>query len=279
MLYNLSPGFFLAILIIGIFVTEFVGFRIGRRIGPPKEGAPTAAFNTALAAIFAVVALVLSFTFSFTLTRYEWRRQLVVQEANDIGTLSLRASVLDRLGGDALRGLLRTYAQARIDYYRDESDASAQDRDQAASERLQDRMWRIASDAVRANPRSLGPSLVMQVTNSVIDTSAEQSSLLKDHLGGPALLLVFSAVIAGALMIGLGFGRTNTPDIVVSIIFGLLLASLVNTIIELDSPQSGKLRTNLAPLYKLQQSTPLSTIPKGAPQLTLDSENVDRPLG
>ena len=251
---SLSSGLFLVVFFVVVLVTVVIGYWVGQRTSPAKEGTGDAALNTALAAILGVVALVLSFSFSFSLSRYDARRLLVVQESNDIGTLYLRTSVLDKPAADSLRAIIRDYTARRITYYLDGNDPAAQARDQVASDGLQNQMWTIVSDAVRANPRSQGPSLLMQVTNDVIDTSAEQAAELHYRLRGPGLFLIFLVAIVGAFVIGLGFGSARTPNWIVSLIFVMLMAVLVNTIIDLDSPQGGRIHVNLTPLYDLQHS-------------------------
>jgi hypothetical protein len=251
---GVSPMGFIVIVFVVLFVVEFLAFRSGQIIRHPKSEAAMSALTTALAAIFGIVALVLSFSFSFALARYEQRWQLVVQEANDIGTLYLRTSVLDTAPGDELRSLLRAYTQDRIDYYKSDNDPAAQQRDQTASAALQDRMWTIVSQAMRTNPRQLGVSLLMQVTNDTIDISAEQRAALNFRLRGSALALVFLVALLGALALGLVFGYTDFRNWLVSTIFSLLLTMLVYTIIDLDSPQSGFVRVNLTPLYEQQKS-------------------------
>ncbi len=251
---GLSPIAFIICVFASLFVVEFLGFRAGRLLPHPRDEAAMSALTTALAAIFGIVALVLSFSFSFALARYEQRWQLVVQEANNIGTLYLRTSVLDKAPGDELRSLLRVYTQDRIDYYKNDSDPGAQRRAQAETQTLQDRMWRIVSDAMRTSPRQLGVSLLMQVTNDTIDISSEQRAALNFRLRGSALFLVFLVAVVGALAIGLAFGYTAFRNAFVSIVFSLLLTMLVYTIIDLDSPQSGFVRVNLTPLYDQQQS-------------------------
>jgi len=251
---GVSPLAFIVVVFVVLFGMEFIGFRTGQVIRHPKNDAAMSALTTALAAIFGIVALVLSFSFSFALARYEQRWQLVVQEANNIGTLYLRTSVLDKAPGDQLRDILRVYTQDRIDYYKSDSDPAAQQRDQTASAALQSRMWTIVSAAMRTNPRQLGVSLLMQVTNDTIDISAEQKAALSLRLPGSALFLVFLVAVLGALAIGLVFGYTDFRNALVSAIFSLLLTVLVYTIIDLDSPQSGFVQVNLTPLYDQQQS-------------------------
>jgi len=61
-----------------------------------------------LSAVLGLLALLLGFTFSLALNRYEARRDLVVQEANAIGTAWLRAQLLEPPNKAAMSGLLRS---------------------------------------------------------------------------------------------------------------------------------------------------------------------------
>lgn len=252
---GITPELFVAILFVGFLAIQIGAYLAQRRLAAPKPGADTSALNTAIAAILGVIALVLSFSFSFALARYEQRRELVVQEANDIGTMYLRTSVLAAPAAKALRSELRDYIQARIDYYgKDANDEAAQNRDEATTLRLQDGMWRTVSGAVRADPRSLGASLLMQTTNDVIDVAAEQYAAFNYRLNGPAVYLILLVAVLGAVTIGIGFGLTDTRHWVVSIIFALLMTFLVDVILDLDSPRSGRILANLTPLYMEQQN-------------------------
>jgi hypothetical protein len=65
-----------------------------------------------LTAILGLLALLLGFTFSLALNRYETRRELVVQEANALGTTWLRVQLLEPPNKAVLSGLLRQYRAA-----------------------------------------------------------------------------------------------------------------------------------------------------------------------
>jgi len=67
-----------------------------------------------LSAVLGLLALLLGFTFSLALNRYEARRDLVVQEANAIGTTWLRTQLLESPNNTAMSGLLRGYLDARL---------------------------------------------------------------------------------------------------------------------------------------------------------------------
>ncbi len=248
MMDALSPAGFGLVLFVAVIGTMLVGFQVGRRMGTPRQVAMES-LSIALAAIFTIVALVLSFSFSFALTRYEQRWHLVVDEANDMGTMYLRASLLDPPGRDQLRRLLRAYAQDRINYLENEKDPQAQQRAQLLTSGLHDQMWAIVANAQRTRPQDLGVMLLTQETNDVLDKTAEQNAALRFRLRGTSLLLILFVALLGAVAIGITFGVSNWQNALISLGFCFLLIGLVWTIIDLDSPQSGFIRINLMPLY------------------------------
>jgi hypothetical protein len=251
---GVTPQVFLGIIFIGALVLTTVGNILGRRISPPQNDKEVSGLNTALAAVFGIVALVLSFSFSFALNRYEQRWQLVVQEANDIGTMYLRTSLLEKPADEQLRGLLRVYNQDRINYYKNDSNPGEQARAQASTLGLQSRMWKIVSDAQRTSKHPIAAGLLMTVTNDTIDISSEQRAALSFRFGGSALVLMFFVGAMGALAMGMIFGCSRYHNWLVTVGFSVLLALLLYTIIDLDNPQSGFVRVNLTPFMEQQQS-------------------------
>src|SRR5262249_23862776 len=99
-----------------------------------------------LSAVLGLLALLVAFSFGMALNRYEARRELVVTEANALGTAYLRIAILDDPA--KLRSLMLQYARARLAYGEMDRDSSAAERD---AERLQPQIW---AEAVR----QVGPS-------------------------------------------------------------------------------------------------------------------------
>lgn len=100
-----------------LLLTIEVGYRMGDKVPP---GLSDNAKSPALAisgAILGLLALLLGFTFSMSLNRFEHRKQLVVEEANAIGTAYLRSGLLPEPDRSTVAGLLRSYAGARLDFY------------------------------------------------------------------------------------------------------------------------------------------------------------------
>jgi len=93
-------------LIVGVlvFVAAELGFRAARRL-PQGTGDPS--FDLVQAATFTIVGLLLGFSFSLALNRYDARRTAVLDEANAIGTTVLRSELLDPKTGALVRGRLR----------------------------------------------------------------------------------------------------------------------------------------------------------------------------
>ena len=68
-------------------------------------------------AVFALLGLMIAFTFSGAASRLEVRRQLIVQEANAIGTAYLRLDLLPPGAQPGLREDFRQYVDARLAVY------------------------------------------------------------------------------------------------------------------------------------------------------------------
>lgn len=107
---------------IGLFLGMLVAFEVGRRRGVGRRATdPEGAFEGTGAvdgAVFALLGLVIAFTFSGAAARFDARRQLVVEEANAIGTAYLRIDLLPESSRPALRDLFRQYVDSRIETYR-----------------------------------------------------------------------------------------------------------------------------------------------------------------
>ena len=106
----------------GLFAGMLVLLETGRRLGLRRlardSEAARAGFGVVGGAIFALMGLLIAFTFSGAASRFDTRRQLVVEEANAIGTAYLRLDLLPANAQSALRESFRQYVEARLDVYR-----------------------------------------------------------------------------------------------------------------------------------------------------------------
>jgi hypothetical protein len=109
----------------GILILLEAGRRIGaRRIARDSEGA-RAGTGAVEGAVFGLMGLLIAFTFSGAATRFDTRRQLVTEEANNIGTAWLRLDLLPKGAQPALREAFRRYVDSRLEVYRKLPDLEA----------------------------------------------------------------------------------------------------------------------------------------------------------
>src|SRR5712671_459803 len=145
-----SPFVVFALALIAQGLAAYVGDVLRKRAHAFKQG-ERHDFNTVQAATFTLLALIIGFTFSMAVSRYDQRKTLEEAEANAIGTEYLRAGLLPGDTGARTRELLRKYLDLRIAFY-EESDTriAAEIGQQTAS--VQGELWAVVSPAAASHP-------------------------------------------------------------------------------------------------------------------------------
>ena len=139
-LSNYSPAVVLLIGLPAILAISEMGWQLGIR----TKGHIGGNITTLESAMLGLLALMLAFTFSMALTRFEARRDAILNEANTIGTTALRARLLPEPQRSETLKLLRDYLQIRLDIVR--SGTSLIERNAAVerSNALQEALWQQA---------------------------------------------------------------------------------------------------------------------------------------
>src|SRR6266487_1231259 len=106
-------GLFIVILLVVLLAVEF-GYRLGKCRRSRHEQEKEAPLGTMVGATLGLLAFILAFTFGLAAARFDSRRQVLLDEANAIGTTYLRAGMLPERG-DQIRALLRDYVGARLE--------------------------------------------------------------------------------------------------------------------------------------------------------------------
>jgi hypothetical protein len=186
----------------------------------------------------------IAFTFSMALSRFEARRDAVLNEANSIGTTALRARLLSEPNRTETLKLLQEYVQIRLDIV--QSGTSLVERMAAVdrSNALQQALWQQAK-AVAANDKGLIPTgLFIASLNAMIDDQGKRLAALRSRVPNIVLLALFAiAAVAGGFAgytSGLEAKRTRLPVYVM----GLLISGVIYLILDLDRPSSGFITNN-----------------------------------
>ncbi len=201
-------------------------------------------------AVLGLTGLLLGFSISLALSRYDHRRVLVVREANAIGTTWLRTDLLPAPLGSEARPLLERYVGARLAFFRagDHERAIAKAEAQAAG--LQTTLWAIATKAAVVAPNSITARFI-QALNGMIDVEAERDAARRDRLpwvmwGGLFLVTMVASFFTGAALAGQRW--------VVLLVLPLTFALLLGLIGEFDTPRNGLVQISQHSLERLQAS-------------------------
>jgi hypothetical protein len=232
-------------LFVGMLLLLEIGKRVGaRRLARDPEGAQlgTSAID---GAVYALLGLLIAFTFSGAASRFDERRHLIVQEGNDIGTAYLRLDLLPSTAQPALRDLFRRYVDSRLEVYRKLPDVEAAKAELARSAKLQGEIWSTAVAAGRiegAQPQAT--MLLLSALNQMIDITSTRAMATQMHPPVVIYALLFVLAMAGALFAGYGMAGSKSRSWIHMIGFAAVVAAAVNVIMDLEYPRLGLIRVD-----------------------------------
>ncbi len=234
----------------GLFLTMLLFLEVGRRIGLKRLTEETERQRSGLVtvetAIYALLGLLVAFTFAGAASRFEARRALIVQEANAIGTVYLRLDLLPAAAQPALRVKFRQYVEARLAGYRVLPNLEAAKAQMALATALQQEIWAGVVTALREAPPNAS-LLLLPALNDMIDITTTRGVAAMTHtppviLGALALLALFCSVLAGY---GLAGGKPFSM-VFHMVGFALVLTLTIYVILDLDHPRVGLIRVDFA---------------------------------
>ena len=243
---SIPPLALFAILVVGAAVSSELGYRLGRWIGPRDE-----AFDRQLGivrgATFALVAFLIGFAFSGAASRYVERLDIIVKEANALGTAWLRADTLPEPARGQLKTALRDYAADRVAALKQE-EMEPVTAHIARAGSFHDRIWKAGLEGTTGDP-ALG-LLVLPSLNDVIDLHTTHVSAAKRHLP-PAIMVGLLATVSLTLALAaFGHGQVGRRFATLDLLYGLVLAGALWMTIDLDYPRYGLIRATLDPLIE-----------------------------
>lgn len=251
-LFSLNTfGLFLFLLAV-VGVSIGVGATIGRKLRdrPTAQREPVGVVQGAL---LGLVGLMLAFGLSMAVSRYDGRRQLVVAEANDIGTTYLRAQLLDEPQRATSLALLSDYTDAAIQLAESVPGSDRFRAARASMENLQTELWTAAGDAVHADPDGSVPRLYIETLNSMIDVHTERVASVNNRVPPSVmwLLVLGSALSVGFLayyvaLLGSRFGG--------SVVAMMAVVLILFVSFDLDRPQRGFIKVPSTALHDLRDS-------------------------
>ncbi len=236
------------------FASSLILLNYGRHLGlrylrQQNEAANMAGLTTVEGAVFALIGLLLAFTISGALQRFDERRQLVVQEANAAST------AYDRLGlfeGDVGRNLqikLKDYVEARIDLYRMPHDFSLWRRSELFSPEQQgkavDLKNKVWDATVAACPQaSFRPACAqaLPALTSLFEVARLRLGASEKHPPQIVYVMLFGLGLGGSLLAGFGMAAAAARSWIHMLIFAATLTVTLYAVTDMEYPRLGLIR-------------------------------------
>ena len=232
-------------LLLGMLILAEAGRRIGmRRLAQDPQGAE-AGVGTVEGAVFALLGLLIAFTFSGAASRFDTRRQLIIKETNDIGTAYLRLDLLPVDAQPELREKFRQYLDARLEVYRQLPDIAAAKEELVKANKLQGEIWSRAVAASRAQGASpAAPMLVLPALNTMIDITTTRTMAMQMHPPVVIFALLFGLALASSLLVGYGMAGSKAHNWLHMLGLVFAMAASVYVILDIEYPRAGFIRVD-----------------------------------
>ena len=218
-----------------------LGLRLGRAQLDRGDSLPSG-LGALEGAVFGLMGLLVAFSFSGAAQRLDARRQLIIEEANAIGTAWLR---LDLLPGDAqpaLRDDFRRYLDHRMAAYRAIPDMAAARAHLDSVAALQSDIWGRATEALPRAPGSAAPMLLLPALNSMFDIATSRDFTARMHPPLMIWILLGVLTLSCALLAGYDMAGNPSRSWMHTGAFAALLAAALLVIVDLEFPRVGLIR-------------------------------------
>jgi len=241
-LFRLEAWQLMLIILVLMIVSTLIGVYAGKR--RKKE---LKLDSTILGSLFGLLGLLLAFSFSLATSFLGIRREIIIDESNNIGTAILRSDLYSESERQLFRADFKQYIEARIDYFsnRDiKTVLDAQDR----SVKIQQQLWSRAMRLSRDSGYYVASMQMIPALNNVIDISSKRYYVDSVHLPEPIIYLLVLLACACAFYVGYTVARKENDWLLV-IGFCLLTSMVVFVIFDIDRPRRGLIK-----LDKINQS-------------------------
>jgi hypothetical protein len=242
-----SPLLVFACSLVALRLSVKIGALLGRRLRPLRED-EREDFSIVLASTLTLLGLIIGFTFSMAISRYDQRKDYEEAEANAIGTEFVRADLLSPADAARLRELLRSYLDQRVLFYKIRDKRQLELIDGNTSQ-LQSELWSaVRTAAVRPTPVS---ALVLSGMNDVLNSQGYTQAAWWNRI--PVAAWGLMAAIAILCNVLIGYNAHSKAAFLYSVLPFVVSISFF-LIADIDTPRSGIIRVVPQNLERLVQS-------------------------
>ena len=242
------PRLVFVLSLILLWLAAFAGALFAEKFRPLKED-EREDFGVVEAAILTLLGLLIGFTFSMAISRYDQRKNYEEEEANAIGTEYLRAELLPAADAARVQGLLKKYLEQRILFY-EVRDLVQLEQINATTARLQTELWSSVREPAAAQPTPVA-AIVASGMNDVLNTQGYTQAAWWNRIPAAAWLLMAALAIGCNVLIGYGERKRNR---LLLMVLPLAVSISFFLVADIDSPRRGLISVTPQNLLSLSES-------------------------
>ena len=228
-----------------------IGYQIGKYTKSHYERNADTSPGPMVAAVLTMLAFILAFMFSMTASRFDERKQLVVDEVNAISTAYFRADLLAEPQGTEVKHLLRDYVDVRLRSIEEKTPKTGIEK----SQELQKQLWATAASAAKDDPK-IFTTLLLQSINQVMDIHEKRvSAAMRDRIPGSIWITLIAIIALSMITLGSQTGLVKTRRLVQFIPSVLAFSALITVVVDLDRPaELGLIEVSQEAMHDLQEN-------------------------
>jgi len=208
-------------------------------------------FDIILATTLTLSGLIIGFSFSMAINRYEQRKNYEEAEANAIGTEYVRADLLPSEDAAKVRSLLRQYLDERLSFYTARGGTQLRQIDVRTTQ-LQTELWAAVHRSASAQPTPI-VSLTVAGMNDVLNSQGYTQAAWWNRIPEGAWFLMATITLISQLLIGYG-ARNAKAEGALFAVLPLVVSVSFLLIADIDSPRSGIIHVRPQNLLSLAES-------------------------
>jgi hypothetical protein len=243
----------LLVFVLSFFILSFSAW-LGKSLSMRRrilEGAAREDFGIILAATLTLLGLIIGFTFSMALNRYDQRKNYEEEEANAIGTEYLRAGLLPAADAAKVQTLLLNYLDQRVLFYSTGDEQQLRQID-AQTAKLQTGLWSAVRTPAVAEPEPV-IALAVSGMNDVLNSQGYTQAAWWNRIPGAGWTFMVAIAICSNVLVGFGV-RNDKPKALLLLVLPFVVSIAFLLIADIDTPRWGLIRVIPQNLLSLSQS-------------------------
>ncbi len=244
----MDPTYFNLYGVIVLFVAmtglQIAGHAVARRAADRATEPAVSSLGAVEGAVFGLLALLLGFSFSSAVSRFEARKELIVAEAVSLGSTWQWFDLLNGSARDELRTKFRDYTDTRIQIYRNFRDEPQRERLVKVAERQEVEIWAQAIAASKAQGLTSGTIPLLSALSETFDIATRRFATLRAHVPGLIFVLLIGMSLGCSFLAGYSVGSSRRRHWIAILAFSFLMALTIYVVLDLEFPRLGLIRVD-----------------------------------